>query len=123
MSFKERLCNVLQRDTFFAEEVKIFKGVQMWITKNPELDSATVLDFVRLPIIPYDELFKTVKKSGLLTSDKLLQVLEDKTNFYYTPRIRNIQVWTEASEDFDMPPLVPIEAEINFDSDDSYDNY
>lgn len=90
--FKERLCNLLKRDTFFALEEDIFNGVQRWITKNPEVDSATVLGVVRLPIIPLKELFTTVKKSGLLNSDQLLQVIEDKSNLSYVSRISNIEV-------------------------------
>lgn len=33
------VCAILERDSFFVEEIKIFNAVQKWIRKNPTVDS------------------------------------------------------------------------------------
>lgn len=89
----------MKRDTFYADEVNIFKGVQRWITKNPKIDSAKVLDLVRLPLMQFTELFSTVKESGLVSNEQLLQAIETKTTNLCTTR-QNIYFDEDFVSDF-----------------------
>lgn len=113
----------MKRDTFYAVEINIFNGVQRWITKNPEVDSAKVLSFVRLPIIPLGELFTTVKKSGLLNSDQLLQAIEDKTNGSYTNRINHFKASKEVNEVDDLDLFDHTDTEVESELEDSDEDY
>lgn len=92
----------MKRDTFSANEVDIFKGVQRWINKNPTGDRATVLALVRLPLMEFSELFSTVKGSGLVNTEQLLEAIENKiTGFCSSRKHMNIIFVGPAVSDFD----------------------
>lgn len=73
------LCQVLSRDSFRAEEIKIFRAVQQWCAKNPnDGDLVQVLDVIRLPLISTADLVPTIKDSGLFTTDRLFEAIREK---------------------------------------------
>lgn len=99
---QDSLCCLLKRDSFFAPEVKIFNAVYDWCKKNSDADIEvcdlvvilnqmhsnfklyelylqTVVSFVRLPLMNLDQLFKIVRPCKLLSPERLLDAIEEKT--------------------------------------------
>lgn len=103
--------------------MNIFKGVQRWITKNPNVNSATVLGLVRFPGMLFSDLFTTVKKSGLLNSDQLLQALEDKTKGFFIKRENNFKDSTVSDSELLLFSEYEEISVINFTSDDDTSFY
>lgn len=79
MSLKE----VLQRDSFFAPEVDIFKGVCIWRQTNNDPDNL-VLNSVRLPLMSVNELLCVVRPAGLVHPDHLLDAIAEQNNARHT---------------------------------------
>ena len=72
------LVSIIRRDSFCAPEVEIFRAVQCWIEENHEVDKE-VLANIRLPLISLNDLFHTVRPSGLFTADAILDAIKIKT--------------------------------------------
>ncbi|XP_065183093.1 BTB/POZ domain-containing protein 9-like [Sycon ciliatum] len=92
---KEALVEMLQRDSFFAPEIDIFKAVAEWCKANSEsalpsvevseksASSCTgcyedVLGHVRLPLISISDLFGAVRASKLFSDTFLLDSIEKR---------------------------------------------
>lgn len=73
------LKEVLKRDSFFAPEVEIFKGVCKWCQVNTDTDNI-VLSCVRLPLMSVFELLSVVRPAGLVNPDSLLDAIAERTN-------------------------------------------
>ena len=70
------LCRMLSRDTFRADEIDIFKAVHRWCKKQPNDEGVPeVLKTIRLPLISTLELASSVRTSGLIPVDRLLEVI------------------------------------------------
>uniref|UniRef100_A0A8D8W9Q6 BTB/POZ domain-containing protein 9 n=1 Tax=Cacopsylla melanoneura TaxID=428564 RepID=A0A8D8W9Q6_9HEMI len=89
------LIQLIQRDSFFAPEIDIFRAVMDWIKANTtELDASggdvsfrttsintdEILSYVRLPLISLEELLTTVRSSGIISADMILDAIEQQTN-------------------------------------------
>ncbi|GLV39696.1 BTB (POZ) domain containing 9 [Carabus blaptoides fortunei] len=70
---------VLLRDSFFAPEVEIFKGVCKWCHVNTDSENL-VLNCVRLPLMSVFELLSVVRPAGLVNPDSLLDAIAERTN-------------------------------------------
>ncbi|XP_013140808.1 PREDICTED: BTB/POZ domain-containing protein 9 [Papilio polytes] len=83
----EALQGLLERDSFFAPEVDIFKAVCNWFTANQQwvksdsgmMQVEKVLKCVRLPLMSLEELLTVVRPVALVTPDMLLDAIQDKT--------------------------------------------
>ncbi|XP_041450087.1 BTB/POZ domain-containing protein 9-like [Drosophila obscura] len=75
---KESLEKVLQRDTFVAPEVEIFKTLCKWRLFNPSVDIKTVISHIRLPLMTFKELVYVVRPTGLFEPDQILNAIDQK---------------------------------------------
>ncbi|XP_044263423.1 BTB/POZ domain-containing protein 9 [Tribolium madens] len=73
------LVELLQRDSFFAPEVEIFRGVCTWCTANDDKDDR-VMKCVRLPLMSVADLLSVVRPAGLVKPDALLDAIAERTN-------------------------------------------
>lgn len=73
------LINLLKRDSFFAPEVDIFRGVYNWCRANDYVGDA-VLKCVRLPLMSVTELLSVVRPASLVKPDALLDAIAERTN-------------------------------------------
>ena len=71
------ICKLLSRDTFFADEIEIFKAVEKWCKVLPrdERDVVQVLASVRLPFITTTMLSTTVWSSGLISAETIIEAI------------------------------------------------
>lgn len=70
------LRQVISRDTFSAAEIEIFEAVEAWSVENPNHESLPkILDAIRLPLISHADLLTTVRSSGLIAQDRLLDAM------------------------------------------------
>ncbi|XP_047504600.1 BTB/POZ domain-containing protein 9 isoform X1 [Pieris napi] len=83
----EALQGLLERDSFFAPEVDIFKAVCSWFNANQQWvksDSGVahvekILKCVRLTLMSLEELLTVVRPFTLVTPDMLLDAIQEKT--------------------------------------------
>ena len=73
------LVELLQRDSFFAPEVEIFRGVCNWCNANHDKDDL-VMKCVRLPLMSVADLLSVVRPAGLVKPDALLDAIAERTN-------------------------------------------
>lgn len=77
--FQTSLVELLRRDSFFAPEVEIFKGVAAWCKINKDEDDL-VINCIRLPLITVTDLLSVVRPAGLIKSDTLLDAIAERNN-------------------------------------------
>ncbi|CAO4380288.1 unnamed protein product [Caenorhabditis nigoni] len=77
----DSLKELLARDSFYANELKIFNAVRSWYATNSTMKAVSkeLLDLVRLPLISQNELLNFVRPSGLVDADDLLDAIEIQT--------------------------------------------
>ncbi|XP_072944054.1 BTB/POZ domain-containing protein 9 [Epargyreus clarus] len=82
----EALQGLLERDSFFAPEVEIFKAVCNWFNANQQWVKADggvmqekILKCVRLTLMSLEELLTVVRPFALVTPDMLLDAIQEKT--------------------------------------------
>ncbi|ULT90528.1 hypothetical protein L3Y34_008687 [Caenorhabditis briggsae] len=77
----DSLKELLARDSFYANELKIFNAVCSWYATNSNMKAVSkeLLDLVRLPLISQTELLNFVRPSGLVDADDLLDAIEIQT--------------------------------------------
>lgn len=73
------LVELLKRDSFFAPEVEIFKGVCKWCRHN-EVSSDEVIDCVRLSLMTITDLLSVVRPADLVKPDTLLDAIAERTS-------------------------------------------
>ncbi|XP_072390147.1 BTB/POZ domain-containing protein 9 isoform X1 [Diabrotica undecimpunctata] len=73
------LVELLQRDSFFAPEVEIFRGVCNWCKANEDKDDL-VMKCVRLPLMSVADLLSVVRPADLVKPDALLDAIAERTN-------------------------------------------
>lgn len=73
------MIELLQRDSFFAPEVEIFKGVCKWCSANNDVEDR-VKKCVRLSLITVADLLAVVRPAGLVNPDSLLDAISELTN-------------------------------------------
>ncbi|XP_049310843.1 BTB/POZ domain-containing protein 9 isoform X2 [Bactrocera dorsalis] len=81
----ESLKEVLRRDSFFAPEVDIFLAVWEWCKNHTNINIDSVVSYVRLPLMKLEDLLQTVRPSGILDADKLLDAIQEQTTSKYLP--------------------------------------
>uniref|UniRef100_A0A2H1VX80 BTB/POZ domain-containing protein 9 n=1 Tax=Spodoptera frugiperda TaxID=7108 RepID=A0A2H1VX80_SPOFR len=83
----EALQGLLERDSFFAPEVDIFKAVCNWFNANQlwvkseagQAQIEKILKCVRLTLMTLEELLTVVRPFSLVTPDMLLDAIQEKT--------------------------------------------
>lgn len=70
---------LLKRNSFFAPEVEIFRGVCAWCKANEDTNDA-VMNCVRLPLMSISDLLTVVRPAGLVKPDTLLDAIAERTN-------------------------------------------
>lgn len=103
MLSQDSLCKLLERDSFFVQEIEIFNGVNEWYKHNPSanievlqsksynkitrkykfnrnflLSSQLVLSKVRFSLMDLEQLF-ALRSSSILDVNRLFDAIEDKT--------------------------------------------
>ncbi|CAG9860165.1 unnamed protein product [Phyllotreta striolata] len=73
------LVKLLQRDSFFAPEVEIFRGACNWCKVNEDKNDL-VMKCIRLPLMSVADLLSVVRPAGLVNPDALLDAIEERTN-------------------------------------------
>ncbi|ESO03304.1 hypothetical protein HELRODRAFT_80550 [Helobdella robusta] len=70
---------ILVRDSFFAPEVEIFRGVQAWAyhnnISNTNFNNNIMTQLIRLPLMSLDELLNVVRPSKFISSDDILDAI------------------------------------------------
>lgn len=72
------LCYTLSQDTFYAEEIEIFKAIAKWCAKRPGEEHSDVLKVIRLPLIETKDLATVVKESGLFPTDLIFDAIKTR---------------------------------------------
>ena len=71
------LCDLLNRDTFSVDELELFKAFIASPRQNlSRSDNTNILAAIRLPLIDTKELLTTVRKSGLISTESLMDAIE-----------------------------------------------
>ncbi|XP_022902316.1 BTB/POZ domain-containing protein 9 [Onthophagus taurus] len=73
------LVELLKRNSYFAPEVEIFKGVAQWCKVNEDVDNL-VINCIRLPLITVTDLLSVVRPTGLVPSDTILDAIAERNN-------------------------------------------
>lgn len=73
------LVELLQRNSFFAPEVDIFRGVCNWCKANEDYNDL-VMSCVRLPLMSVPDLLSVVRPAGLVKPDTLLDAIAARTS-------------------------------------------
>lgn len=76
--YKDSLTALLSRDSFYVEEIQIFKAVHGWMECNTDLkpdDIKEVVSKIRLPLISTIDLLLVVRPTGILDPDTLLDAI------------------------------------------------
>ncbi|KAG5677275.1 hypothetical protein PVAND_007045 [Polypedilum vanderplanki] len=77
--YKDSLILLLARDSFYADEVQIFKAVSQWIDANSDLkpeEIKEVVNNIRLPLISTIDLLEVVRSTGILDADTILDAIQ-----------------------------------------------
>lgn len=80
--YKDTLICILNRDSFFIPEIKIFEAIKNWIEANHGLKTEEILEVVskvRLPLITLEDLLTIVRPTKILDPDTLLDAIHAKT--------------------------------------------
>lgn len=74
---KAGISELISRDSFCGPEEKIFECVCEWVRHNEELHpkAADVLRGVRLPLMNIDTLLETVRPTGLVSPELILDAI------------------------------------------------
>ena len=70
------LKDMISRDSFCAEEIKIFKAVKDWVEANPTADHEEIISCIRLPLINIKDLLGVVRPTKLVNPDLLLDAID-----------------------------------------------
>ncbi|XP_043256322.1 BTB/POZ domain-containing protein 9 [Colletes gigas] len=73
------LNELLSKDSFYAPEIDIFLAVRSWVQANPDVDHKSVLDNVRLSLIPITDLLRIVRLTGLVSPEVILDAIAART--------------------------------------------
>lgn len=68
------LGELIARDSFFAPEIEIFRGVRSWMEHNG-VEGQDLLVGIRLQLIQQSDLLEEVRKCGMFHPDKILDAL------------------------------------------------
>lgn len=66
----------MERDTFFAPEVDIFRAVHNWYIANPNENYRPIIKHIRLALMSIEDLLEVVRPTGLITSEELLDAVQ-----------------------------------------------
>lgn len=72
------MVEILQRDSFYAPEIEVFKGASIWCKHNRDYNDL-VMKNVRLPLLQISDILAIVRPSGFLHPDALLDAIQKHT--------------------------------------------
>lgn len=75
------LIDLLERDSFYAPEVEVFRGVCRWYQHpgNEDIDGR-VMSCIRLPLMRIADLLSVVRPTGIVKADTLLDAIAERKN-------------------------------------------
>jgi hypothetical protein len=91
---QERLRQILSRTTLRSTEIDVFRVVESWL-KEPQNSAASSspdrrLDLLKACVwfrdIDVDDILTVVRRSGLITGDQLLDIMEESRTLRSYPR-------------------------------------
>uniref|UniRef100_A0A182XRD6 BACK domain-containing protein n=1 Tax=Anopheles quadriannulatus TaxID=34691 RepID=A0A182XRD6_ANOQN len=73
----EMVSSVLDRDSLNIEEIELFQAIHKWCTSNSEIGEKkkVIYDKIRYAAIPRKNLISTVRPTGVVNSDQLLDII------------------------------------------------
>lgn len=75
------LIDLLERDSFYAPEVEVFRGVCRWYQHPGNEDiGGRVMDCIRLPLMRIADLLSVVRPTSLVKADTLLDAIAERKN-------------------------------------------
>lgn len=86
--YKDSLIQLLARDSFYVDEVEIFKAIHGWIECNSDLkpeEIKEVVSKIRLPLINNMDLLSVVRPTNILPPDTLLDAIEIREQQKFKP--------------------------------------
>ena len=71
------LVELCSRDSFFAPELEIYKGIVRWMEHNEGKteDTQDILKVIRLQLIPLPDLLREIRQSGLFDASSILDAI------------------------------------------------
>ena len=71
------LTELIARDSFFAPEIEIYRGVKSWLEHNKvqKCNAEELLAGIRLQLIPQSYLLDEIRKCGMFDPEKILDAL------------------------------------------------
>lgn len=69
----------MDRDTFFAPEVDIFRAMHNWCIANPNENYKPIIKHIRLPLMSIEDLLEVVRPTGLISCEELLDAIQTIT--------------------------------------------
>lgn len=71
------LAELLERDSFYAQELDIYYGLLKWLDHHKEnaIDAGELLKLIRLQLIPINSLLDEVRPSGYFRPDDILDAI------------------------------------------------
>ena len=71
------LCELLERDSFYAQELDIYHGLLKWLDHQKEnnVEARDLLKLIRLQLIPMPSLLQEVRPSGHFRPDDILDAI------------------------------------------------
>ena len=77
---QKSMIKLLERSTFFAPEIEIFKNVAKWCKINNDVDDL-VIQCVRLSWMTVEDIVSTVWRSKIFDCEKLLEAIAEIIGF------------------------------------------
>uniref|UniRef100_A0A182UGJ9 BACK domain-containing protein n=1 Tax=Anopheles melas TaxID=34690 RepID=A0A182UGJ9_9DIPT len=95
----EMVSSVLDRDSLNIEEIDLFQAIHKWCTRNDETGEKknTIYDKIRYAAIPRKNLILTVRPTGVVNSDQLLDIICTQDN---TPKEQKAHLYRAISRKF-----------------------
>ncbi|PAA89012.1 hypothetical protein BOX15_Mlig010289g1 [Macrostomum lignano] len=80
---RQALVQLISRDSFFADECQIFNAVRAWCLARPPneltpVEARSIYACLRLELISLSDLLHTVRPSGQISPDALLDAIQEK---------------------------------------------
>lgn len=82
------LKEMIERDSFCAQEIDIFKSVKGWIQRNPDEKESIqdILSCVRLPLMELEELMEVVRPCDFVSANAILDAVKSKCDARNRPQ-------------------------------------
>lgn len=69
---------LISRDSFCAAEIEIFRAIREWARHNSSAEVKSIFAEIRLPLMKLEDLLNTVRPSGLVSAEALLDAIKEQ---------------------------------------------